>query len=95
MLIQLRKASSQLFVGDVQRVDDTTGGEILVAAHVEDDALATVDQRGELAGADAAAAATQFVGDQQHQQDDEGCAQHIVVSGKFNQVGEHRRVPGR
>ena len=31
--------------------------------------------------------------DQQHEQEDEAAGQYIVVSGKFNQVGQHRAVP--
>jgi hypothetical protein len=46
---------------------------------------------GQLAGAQATAAALHLIGDQQRQQYDEDTDENVVVSGKFNQVSNHRR----
>ena len=48
-------------------------------------------QRGQLAGTQATSAALHRVGNQQRQQYDEDTDENVVVSGKFNQVSNHRR----
>ncbi len=65
-------------------------GVILFRAHVDDHALIAVDQRGQLASAQAGAALAHFVSNQQAQQNDEGTGDQIVVSGEFKQVSNHQ-----
>ncbi|MNY76159.1 hypothetical protein D3C86_2156540 [compost metagenome] len=71
------------------------GGEVLLPAHIQHQALLAVDQGGQLAAAQALPAFAQLGEDQQRQQNNEQSAQYIVGSGKFNQIGKHVVVPGR
>lgn len=95
VLIQLGHAAGQLVEGDVQGTNDMPAGEVLVVAHIQDQPLLAVDQGRQLATGQAFATLAQLGDDQQHEQEDEATGQYIVVSGKFNQVGQHCAVPGR
>jgi len=95
VLLQLGNPAGDLFIGNMQGTDDMPGGEILLPTHVEYQALLTVDQRGQLAAAQALPAFTGLGEGQQCKQAEEHCAQNIVGRDKFNQVGKHCAVPGR
>jgi len=95
VLVQLDHALGELLVGDIQRVDDMPGGEVLVRTHVDNHALLAIDQRGQLTAAEAFAATLQLGKDQQGQRDREGSGQQIMVGGEFKQMGKHQKIPER
>ncbi len=95
VLLQLGDTAGDFLIGNVQCTDDMPGGVILLPTHVEYQALLAVDQRGQLAAAQALPTFAGLGEGQQCQQADEHCAQNVVGRDKFNQVGKHCAVPGR
>ncbi|MNP05237.1 hypothetical protein D3C76_971830 [compost metagenome] len=88
VLVQLAHAGGQLVGGDVQRIDDMAGGELLARADIQHHALVGVDQRGQFAGRQATAAAAQLVQRQEDQKDSQGADQQVMVAGEFDQTSE-------
>src|SRR3990167_2518292 len=68
-------------------------GPVLV--QVDNHALLAIDQRGQLAAAEAFAATLQLGKDQQGQRDRESSGQQIVVGGEFKQMSKHQKIPER
>lgn len=95
VLVQFDHTLGDLLVRDVQRVDDMAGGEVFVRTHVDNHALLAIDQRGQLAAAEAFAATLQLGKDQQGQRDRESSGQQIVVGGEFKQMSKHQKIPER
>lgn len=91
VLFQLADARSQLVLRNVDRANDMAGGVIFRRTDVHHHACVLVDQCGQFAGAQAFTAALHRVRQQQSQQYDEDTDKNVVVSGKFNQVSNHRR----
>lgn len=92
MLFQLAGTGSELVLRDIDRTDDVAGGEILAWTDIDHQTLVAVDQRGQLAVAQAAATLAGFVDDQQNQQNQEESNQQVVICREFNQMSNHRRV---
>lgn len=92
VFLQLADAGGELVLRNVQRANDMASGEFLARADVDHQALVAVDQRGQLAIAQAAAAFAGLVDNQQDQQNQEDSNQQVVICREFNQMSNHRRV---
>ena len=91
VFFQLADTGGQFVLGNVHRANDVTGGVFLARTDVHHHAGVLVDQCGQLAGTQAFTAALHRMRQQQSQQYDEDTDKNVVVSGKFNQVSNHRR----
>ncbi|MCY1444347.1 hypothetical protein D9M71_608140 [compost metagenome] len=89
MLFQLGHAVDQLVLRDVHRTDDVPGGVFLGRTDIDHQRLVGIDQGGQLAVAQALATTTDFVDQQQNQQNNEDRHQDVVGRGKSNQVSNH------
>ncbi len=95
MLFQLADAGSEFVLRNVHCTNDVAGGVFLAGTDVDDQALVAIDQCGQLAVAQAAAALACLGNDQQNQQNDEDSNQQVVICREFNQVSNHwEGVPG-
>ena len=94
VLVQLGNARHQLVLRDVQCTHDVAGGKVLGRANINHHAFVAIDQTGQFAGADAAPATANLVGNQHRQQDDKRAYKQVVRSRKCNQVLNHQKVPG-
>ena len=95
VLFQLADAGSEFVLRNVHCANDVAGGVFLAGTDVDDQALVAIDQCGQLAVAQAAAALACLGNDQQNQQNDEDGNQQVVICREFNQVSNHwEGVPG-
>lgn len=92
VFFQLADARCELVLRDVDRANDVACRVVLAGTDIDHHGLVAVDQRGQLAVAQAAAAFAGFVDDQQNQQNQEKCNQQVVICREFNQMSNHRRV---
>ncbi len=95
VLFQLAQTVDHFVLRNVDRADDMTCGVFLGRADVEDQALVSIDQSGQLAIAQALAATTDFIEQQQDQQNNEDRNQDVVICRELNQVSNHQRCSRR
>src|SRR5690606_30092435 len=92
VFFQLADARGQLVHRDVDRVDNVTGGKVLLRTNVQHQGVALVDQVGGLLGAEGGAGTAAFGNDKQGQHHQKGDDQHQVVADKFDELLEKLHV---
>lgn len=86
VLVQFDHASGETVQGNIDRIDNMPGGEVLLGTDIHQHGIFPVEQDGGLLGGQSLAGLAALGDDQQYQHDQEGPGQQIVIGYELYKV---------